>query len=60
MYGTRDAVGNFAAIVMDTLTTMKFDVGKFKPCLCNYDSKNIRLFYHGDDFVILADENDMQ
>ena len=25
--------------------------------MCKHASKDIRLFYHGDDFVILADEN---
>ena len=33
---------------------------KNNPCLCNHTSKEIRLFYHGDDFVTLADENDLQ
>ena len=59
-YGTRDAASNFAAIVIDKLKNMKVDVGKFNPCLCKQGSKEIRLFYHGDDFVILADENDLQ
>ena len=52
MYGTRDKATNFAAIVMDTLTTMNLEVGKFNPCLCTHASKNFRLFYHGDDVVI--------
>ena len=60
MCGTRDAAANFAAIVMYTLTNMKFEVGSFNPCLCKDASKDIRLFYHGDDFVILAGERDMQ
>ena len=30
------------------------------PCSCKHANKDIRLFYHGDDFVILADENDLQ
>ena len=37
---------------------MKFEVGKFNPCLCKHASIDIRLFYHGDDVVILADENE--
>ena len=27
---------------------------------CKNASKDVRLFYHGDDFVILTDENDLQ
>ena len=42
---------------MDTLTDMQFDVVKCNPCLCKHASKDIRPFYFGDDFVILADEN---
>ena len=34
MYGTQDAAANFAAIVMDTLTNMKLEVGEFNQCLC--------------------------
>ena len=29
---------------------------KINPCLCNHASKDSRLFYHVDDFVIIADE----
>ena len=50
MHGTRDAA-NFAAIVMETLTNMKFEVGRVNPSGC---------FYHGDDFVTAADEDDLQ
>ena len=60
MHETRDAAANLAAIVMDTLTNMKFEVGKFNPCLCTYASNDIRLFHHGADFVTLADEGDLQ
>ena len=58
--GTRDLVANFAAIVMDTLTNMNVKVGQLIPCWCKHASKDIRLFHHGDDFVLLADENDIQ
>ena len=60
VYGTRDAAANFAAVVMNTLTSMTVEVGKFNPCLCRLASKDIRLSYHGDDFVIMAEENDLQ
>ena len=61
--GTRDSAANFAEIVVDTLTNMKFEVVEFNPCLCKHASKDIILVYHGDDgdhFVILVDENDLQ
>ena len=45
---------------MDTLTNVKFEVGNFNPSLSKHASKDIRLLYHGDDFEILADENDLQ
>ena len=45
---------------MDALVNMKFEVGKFNPSLCKHASTDIRLFYHGDDFVTLAGENDLR
>ena len=60
MFGTRLAAANSVAIVMDVLTNIEFEVGKFNRCLCKHAGKDIRLSYHRDDFVILADENDLQ
>ena len=60
MHGTRNAAANSAASVMDTLTNMKFEVGKSNPCLSQHASNDFRLFYHGDDFVMLADDNELQ
>ena len=60
MYGTRDAASNFAAIVMNALTNMKPNVGEINLCSCKHASKDMRLFYHSDDFVMLADENSLQ
>ena len=45
---------------LDTLTDMKFQLVKFNPYLCKYVSKDSGLFYQGYDFVILADESDLQ
>ena len=50
MLGTRDAVVNFASVVKDTLTNLKFEVGKLDLCLCNQASMHIILFHHGDDY----------
>ena len=45
---------------MDTLTNMKLEAGEFNVCLWRHANKDIRLFYRGDDFVILVDETDLQ
>ena len=58
MYGILHAAVNFAAIVMDTLdANMKFQVWRSNSCLCKFANKDLRLFCHGDDLVILADDN---
>ena len=59
MHGTRDTKVNFAAIVMVTLTNMKFEIGKFHPCLCKHASMDIAPFHHGDDFAVLADDGSL-
>ena len=59
MYGTRDAAANFAAMVMEVLGKMGFKIGVFNPRLCRHETKDITLFYHGDDFVILGEQADL-
>ena len=51
---------HISQIAMDTLTSRNFEVGKSNPCLCKHASKDFRLFYQGDDVVILANESDLQ
>ena len=59
-YATRDAAVTLASTFMDTWTNMKFEVGHVDLCWCKHASKVIGRFYHGDDFVILADETALQ
>ena len=60
MYGTRDAAANFAALVMSVLSKMGFKVGVFNPCLCEHDVKDVALFYHGDDFAVLGEDEELK
>ena len=41
MYGTRDAAANFPAIIMDPLTNMKFEVGKFVRACANTPARTL-------------------
>ena len=51
MFVAPDSAANFAAMVINTLANMIFEVGKYNPCLCKHASMDVRLFHHGDDFV---------
>ena len=44
----------------ETFASMKFEGGKFDLCLCTHARNDINVFYHGDHFVMLADETDLQ
>ena len=45
----------------DTVTNMKSEFGKSNPCLWKRTlARTSGLFYHGDDFMILADESYLQ
>ena len=53
MYGTRDAAANWeefsAGVARDTAN---FAIGKASPCLMWHASLRVRMFKHGDDFVL--------
>ena len=55
MYGTRDAGANFQRFVIGVLETLDFIVGVFSPCSAHHKTRFIVLVYFGDDFVVLAE-----
>ena len=45
---------------MGTLTKMGYRVGAFSSCLCRHETKDVTLFYHGDDFGVLGEDEDLK
>ena len=54
LYGTRDANQNFEFLVSEILTSYNFVQGVFNPCLYVHIAKQIYVYVHGDDFVVLS------
>ena len=54
MYGTRDAARNWAAEVERTMGELGFTTGTHNPCLFHHQTRRIRTFVHGDDYVSKA------
>eukprot|EP00435_Cladocopium_sp_Y103_P036481 s3436_g9.t1 len=56
MYGTRDASATWQRDYTELLETHEFTVGQAWPCIFTHKDKDIKLLVHGDDFLVLADE----
>ncbi len=46
-------------MVMEALSKMGFALGACSPCLRRHATKDVALFYDGDDFVILGEQADL-
>ena len=51
MYGTRDVAQNWASEYAEMLVAIGFVQGKASPCVFHHESRRIRTFVHGDDYV---------
>ena len=60
MYGTRDAAYNWEASYAAYLETLGFKRGRASACHFFNSERGIRLLVHGDDFVAIGAENDLQ
>ena len=56
MYGTRDASSTWQKGSTSLLQKHGFRTGQAWPCIFLHEERPIRLLVHGDDFLVLADE----
>ena len=57
MYGTRDASAVWQRSYTTLLKKHGFQTGKAYPCTFYHAGMDVRLLVHGDDFLVLADED---
>ena len=60
LYGTRDAAQNWAATYTKLLRRLGFKQGKASSCNFAHISRDIQLTVHGDDFLIVADAEQLK
>ena len=60
MYGTRDAAQNWAEEYSECLVAAGFIRGVANPCLFRHNKKDICLTVHGDDFVAVGNDDDLE
>ena len=60
MYGTRDAAQNWAEEYSECLTQAGYIRGVANPCLFRHNKNDVGLSVHGDDFVAVGAEADLQ
>lgn len=57
--GTRDAAQNWEDMYMEFMHELGFYSGKVTPCMFWHKSRDIRVNIHGDDFTVLAREEQL-
>ena len=60
MYGTRDAALNWAMESGSALKEAGYKQGIANPCLFRHEEKDVTIMVHGDDFVAVGKEEDLQ
>ena len=60
LYGTRDAAQNWAHEYTTFLRGLGFEAGRSSPCNFRHDKKDISLTVHGDDFTIVANDEQLE
>jgi hypothetical protein len=60
LYGTRDAPARWEAFLAGELEKMGFEKGKASPCCFRHISRDLRCIVHGDDFVFVGAEPDLE
>ena len=60
LYGTRDAAQNWAATYTKLLTKLGFRQGRASSCNFMHPQRDIKLTVHGDDFLIVADAEQLR
>ena len=59
LYGTRDAAQKWAAAHTKYLLSLSFEQGRASRCNYQHKGRDIRLTVHGDDFLVVADEEQL-
>ena len=59
MYGTRQAASNWEYFYAEVLNDAGFVQGVSNPCLFIHPERRIRVWVHGDDFVMLGVHEDL-
>ena len=59
MYGTRDAAQNWEHAYVEFLENIGFRSGIATPCVFYHSDRKIWIVVHGDDFTVLASENQL-
>ena len=59
MYGTRQAAANWEAFYGEVLKDAGFLQGTSNPCLFLHPERRVRVWVHGDDFVMLGIHDDL-
>lgn len=60
MYGTRPAAQNWQRCFTELLVGQGFTVTRASTCIMRHNARDIDLLVHGDDFVSVGDEEDLQ
>ncbi len=60
MYGTRDAALNWALEYGETLKAAGYQQGVTNPCLFWHPKREVTIMVHGDDFVAIGDDEQLQ
>ena len=60
MYGTRDAVQNWAEEYSGCLAAAAYIRGIANPCLFRHATKDVQIVVHGDDFMASGTEDDLK
>jgi hypothetical protein len=60
LYGTRDAPARWEAFLAAELEKMGFVRGKASPCCFRHEQCDLRCIVHGDDFVFVGSDEDLE
>ena len=59
MYGTREAAAAWQANIREVVTKLGFETSLTNPCIYKHHARYIETMVHGDDFVSVADEDNL-
>ena len=60
LYGTRDASTNWQEEVAKCMVKWVFLICKYNPCLFHHSGRKMLCLVHADDFVCVADDDDLK
>jgi hypothetical protein len=60
LYGTRDAPARWEAFLAGELQKMGLERGRASPCCFSHSTRDVRCIVHGDDFVFVGCDADLE